>query len=368
MKYDYLIVGAGLAGCVLSERLATVLGKHVLLLDRRSHIAGNCFDRNNTDGILVHAYGPHLFHTNNKQIVEYLSKFTEWRTYEYKVLSSVHGTMVPMPINRTTINKLFGLNLQSDESVEAFLLSEREPCREVRNSEDYVVSHVGRRLYELLYRGYTRKQWGLDPSQLSASVCARLPVRTTSDDRYFTDQYQLIPRHGYTAMIQAMLQSPLIEVCLNTDFKTFQAPVYDHLIYTGPIDEYFDYIFGKLPYRSLRFEYTTYQHEWQQPVATVHYPNEHAFTRTTEYKHITGQINPRTTVATEFPSAEGEPYYPIPTQENELIFKKYEGEARKLASVHFVGRMASYRYYNMDQVIAQSLRLFEKIASGKHGE
>jgi UDP-galactopyranose mutase len=363
MKYDYLIVGAGLAGSILAERIASVLGKHVLLIDRREHIGGNCYDYKDENGIQIHKYGPHLFHTNNRGIVDYLSKFTKWRKYEYRVLSSVNGEMVPMPINRKTINILFQANCDTDEEADAFLKVEKVKINNIFNSEDYVLSRVGHRLYELLYKNYTTKQWGIGPKLLLPSVCGRIPVRTSLDDRYFDDTFQIIPSDGYTELFRSMINHPNIELKLNCEFKDIQSGTFEKLIYTGLIDEYFHYKHGKLPYRSLNFKYDLYDLEYRQPVASIHYPNEFQYTRTTEYKHITGQINSKTVVSTEYPSSEGEPYYPIPTADNIKLYEKYKSEAVMQGSTEFVGRMASYQYYNMDQVVAQSLKLFEKIAS-----
>jgi len=359
--FDYLIVGAGLAGSVLAERLASKANKKVLLIDKRNHIAGNTYDYYNNDGILVHKYGPHIFHTNSKEVFDYLGQFTAWRWYEHKVLASVDGQFVPIPINLNTINTLYGLNLSSDQ-VEAFLHSKAEKLSRIKTSEDVVVSKVGRELYEKFFRGYTRKQWGLDPSELDASVTARIPTRTNKDNRYFTDIYQAMPLHGYTRMFEEMLSHPNIKVMLNTDYKEIQELVpCKNLIYTGPIDSYFDYCYGKLPYRSLEFKFETLEAECVQPTGTVNYPNEHPYTRSTEFKYLTGQKHAKTTVVYEYPQAEGDPYYPIPRPENAEIYRKYQQLASTLPNVYFTGRLGTYKYYNMDQVVAQSLTLFKKL-------
>ena len=299
MKYDYLIVGAGYAGCVLAERLASQLDKKVLLIDRRSHIGGNAYDSLNDDGIRIHHYGPHLFHTNSDKVVSYLSQFTEWHPYQHRVRSFVNGILVPMPINRNTVNQLLGYTFRTDDEVKQFFEAEREAIKEIKNSEDFVVSRVGRRLYELLYRGYTRKHWGRDPSLLSPSVCGRLPVRTNMDDLYFDDRFQAMPLHGYTAMFLTMISHKNIRHELRTSFIDVQQNTFDRLIFTGPIDEFFGYSFGALAYRSLRFEFETHEKDYVQPVAQVNYPNDYDFTRITEFKHITGQRNPKTTIAKE---------------------------------------------------------------------
>lgn len=359
--FDYLIVGAGFAGSVLAERLASKAGKKVLIIDQRNHIGGNAFDYYNKDGILVHKYGPHIFHTNSTDVFEYLSQFTPWRQYEHKVLASVDGQLVPIPINLNTINQLYGLNLSSDQ-VEDFFKSRAEKVDRVLTSEDVVVSKVGRELYEKFFRGYTRKQWNLDPSELDASVTARVPTRTNKDDRYFTDSYQAMPLHGYTRMFEKMLSHPNIKIMLNTDYKEIIDSIpYKYMIYTGPVDAYFNYCYGKLPYRSLEFKFETIEAEKFQKTGTVNYPNEHPYTRITDFKYLTGQKHPKTTVVYEFPKAEGDPYYPVPRPENAEIYKKYHKLAAAMTNTYFVGRLATYKYYNMDQVVAQSLTLFKKL-------
>ena len=359
--FDYLIVGAGFAGSVLAERLATKANKKVLLIDKRNHIGGNTYDFHNDHGILVHKYGPHIFHTNSKDVFDYLGQFTEWRPYEHRVLASVDGQMVPIPINLDTINKLYGLNLSADQ-VEKFLASKAEKVDRIKTSEDVVVNKIGRELYEKFFRGYTRKQWGLDPSELDAAVAARIPTRTNRDNRYFTDTYQAMPLHGYTRMFENILAHENIKVMLNTDFKEVMDFIpYKNLIYTGPIDSYFDYCYGKLPYRSLEFKFETSDAQWAQPTGTVNYPNEHAYTRTTEFKWLTGQKHDKTTIVYEYPMADGDPYYPIPRPENAEIYKKYQQLASTVPDVYFTGRLGTYKYYNMDQVVAQSLTLFKKL-------
>jgi UDP-galactopyranose mutase len=360
--FDYLIVGAGYAGSVLAERLARGSGKQVLLIDKRSHVGGNAYDHFNDDGILIHKYGPHIFHTNSKEVFDYLTRFTEWRQYEHKVLASVDGQLVPIPINLDTINKLYGLNLSAFE-VEDFLASRAEKVDQVRTSEDVVVSKVGRELYEKFFRGYTRKQWGLDPSELDAQVTARVPTRTNRDDRYFTDAYQAMPRFGFTRMFERMLDHPNIKVMLNTDYQDVKdALPYRELIYCGPVDEFFDYQFGKLPYRCLEFKHETHNVSRYQPVAVVNYPNEHAYTRVTEFKYLTGQEHPKTSIVYEHSCAEGDPYYPIPRRENAELYKQYQ-ELADASGVHFVGRLATYKYYNMDQVVAQALTLYARLCN-----
>jgi UDP-galactopyranose mutase len=364
--FDYLIVGAGYAGSVLAERLASQLHKRILLIDRRPHIGGNAFDAYNDAGILIHPYGPHIFHTNSRQVLDYLSQFTAWRPYEHRVLANVNDRLVPIPINLTTINRLYGLDLTPD-GVAAFLARHAEPIATPKTSEDIVVATVGRELYELFFRGYTRKQWGLDPSQLDKSVTARIPTRTNTDDRYFGDEFQVMPLHGYTRMFQRMLDHPNIKVLLNADFCEVRNEVqYDSLIYTGPIDEYYDFRFGELPYRSLRFEHVTVEQENFQPCAVVNYPSERVpYTRITEYKHLTGQTHPVTSLTYEYPCADGDPYYPIPRPENAALYRRYQALAENDPDVTFVGRLGTYRYYNMDQVVAQALTTFERLRGTK---
>jgi len=365
--FDAVVVGAGFAGALLAERLAEADGMRVLVVDRRPHIAGNAYDRHDDAGILIHQYGPHIFHTNSVDVIDHLSRFTEWRPYEHRVLASVDGQLVPMPINLDTVNRLFGLSLDST-GLERWFEEHAEPRDKILTSEDAVVSKVGRTLYKKFFQGYTRKQWGLDPSELDAQVAARVPARTNRDDRYFTDRYQLMPRHGYTRMFERILDHPRISVMLNTRWQEI-APMFGSspplLIWTGPVDEYFDYCFGPLPYRSLAFRFETMPQEWVQPVATINYPNEYAWTRVTEFKHLTGQQNQQTTVVYEEPRAEGDPYYPIPRPENAARYKQYQALAAEEPGVVFAGRLGTYQYYNMDQVAAQALAIHQRLASAR---
>jgi UDP-galactopyranose mutase len=361
-EYDFLVVGAGFAGSVVAERLAAGMGKSVLLCDRREHVGGNAYDHVDAAGILVHKYGPHIFHTNSREIFEYLSRFTAWRAYEHRVLASVDGKFLPIPINLDTINKLYGLRLNENE-VEKFLAARAIPCESPRTSEEITLSRVGRDLYEKFFRGYTRKQWGLDPSQLDAQVAARIPVRTNRDDRYFTDQFQSMPKNGFTRMFENMTDHRNIDLVLGVDYRQLRKEVkFQELIFTGPVDEFFDFRYGKLPYRSLRFEHKTLEQRWHQPVAVVNYPNDFKYTRVTEFKHLTGQEHERTSIVYEYPEACGDAYYPIPQPANAAIYAKYRDLAQRGSNVHFVGRLATYRYYNMDQVVGQALTLFRKLA------
>lgn len=360
--FDYLVIGAGFAGAVIAERLASA-GRKVLIVEKRPHIGGNTYDYFNHEGILVHKYGPHIFHTNSREVYDYLGQFTAWRPYEHRVLASVDGLLVPIPINLDTINTLYGLRLCSSE-VETFLSQQAEKKDRVITSEDIVVSRMGRELYEKFFKNYTKKQWGLDPSQLDASVAARIPVRSNRDNRYFTDTYQAMPLHGYTRMFENMLGHPNIRIMLNTDYKEIMNMIpYRKMIYTGPIDYFFDYCYGKLPYRSIEFKFETFEQPVYQPTGTVNYPNEHPYTRVTEFKYLTGQQHPRTSVVYEYPVAEGDPYYPVPRPENAELYKRYQQLAAARDDVYFTGRLATYKYYNMDQVVAQSLTLFRKLST-----
>lgn len=351
---ETLIVGAGFAGAVCAERLASQ-GRRVRIIDRRPHIAGNAYDEFDDNGVLIHRYGPHIFHTNAKRIFEYLSRFTHWRFYEHRVLAEVRGKQLPIPINRTTLNGLYGLDLD-EAGAAAFFEQARTPRSPIVSSEDVVLNSVGPELCDLFFRGYTRKQWGLDLSQLSAGVAARIPTRTNDDDRYFTDSFQFMPADGFTAMFRNILDHPNITVELGVAFESLDRSAFDRIIYTGPIDGYFGYRLGRLPYRSLRFEHEHLPDTDQaQPVGTVNYPNAHEFTRITEFKHLSGQKVKGTSIVREYPCAEGEPYYPVPRPENEALFRQYKALADAERNVVFVGRLAQYRYYNMDQVVGAAL-------------
>jgi len=363
--FDYLIVGAGFAGSVLAERLASQLDSRVLLIDRRPHIGGNAYDHEDDAGVLIHRYGPHIFHTNAPRIAGYLSQFTAWRPYEHRVLAHVAGKYLPFPINIDTVNRLYGTTY-SEATIAAYFADVAEPVTAPRTSEDVVVSKVGRDLYERFFRGYTRKQWGLDPSELDAAVAARVPARLNHDDRYFTDTFQQMPLHGYTRMFEKMLDHPNITLMLDTEYRDVRDVMpYREVIFTGPVDEYFDYRYGKLPYRSLRFRHETYDTPMYQPAAVVNYPEEHAYTRITEFKYLTGQTHAKTSVVYEYPQDDGDPYYPVPRPENAARYGRYKALAEATAGVHFVGRLATYKYYNMDQVVGQALTLFDKIAGAR---
>ncbi|PTR01582.1 UDP-galactopyranose mutase [Mucilaginibacter yixingensis] len=362
--FDYLIVGAGFSGAVLAERIANELNKKVIIVDKRNHIGGNAYDYYNEYGILVHKYGPHWFHTNEKKVFDYLSQFTEWRYHYHIVKTYVDGSLLPIPINMDTINELYGMNLTSPKEVQAYFDSVKLDIKVPQNSEESVLSQVGEDLYNKFFKNYTLKQWEIHPKDLAASVTARIPTRVNRDNRYFTDKYQCMPKHGYTAMFNNILNNPNISILLNTDYKNIINEIpYKTMIYTGAIDSFFDYKFGKLPYRTLRFEHETLEKTFVQPVQQINYPNDYDFTRIVEWKHATGQQSNMTTITREFSELatdSSEKYYPIPREDNQRLFEKYRDEADKLESVIFCGRLADYKYYNMDQVVARALMIFDK--------
>lgn len=358
--YDIAIVGSGFAGSVLAERFAN-LGRHVLVVEKRPHFGGNAYDHYDENGILIHNYGAHIFHTNDKQVFSYLSKFTEWRLYQHKSMAMVDGQLVPFPINRKTLEMLYGTECLKD-GVENFLSKVKKNISNPTNAEENVISRIGTELYEKFFKGYTEKQWGRPAKELKPSVTARIPIRNNYDERYFTDKYQVMPLNGYHYLFRNLLKNSNINIMLNTDWKEVKDIIpFKKLIFTGPVDEYFDYVFGKLKYRSLQFKYKLYHKEYVQPVAGVKFSNDYDFTRTIEFKHLTGQKHEFTVVSEEYPTSEGEPYYPIPAEDTEELYLKYKKEADKLKDVKFVGRLATYKYYNMDQVVASALSEFEKL-------
>ncbi len=361
MKYDYLIVGAGFAGSVMAERLASQLNKKVLVVEKRNHVAGNAYDEYDEHGILVHRYGPHIFHTNSKEVFDYLSQFTEWIQYEHKVLAKIGDELYPIPINRLTINKLYKLNLKTEEEVKDYFERVREKRFPILNSEDIIVNQVGKDLFEKFFKHYTKKQWNLEPKELSPCVCGRIPVRTNDDCRYFTDKYQFMPREGYTKMFEKILNHKNIEVILNTDYKSILESVkFDKMIYTGPIDYFFDYKYGKLPYRSIRFEIRNLPQVQFQETAQVNCVDESVeHTRIIEHKLLSQQNSDTTTISFEYPQKEGEPFYPVPTEENRHQYLLYKKESEKLSNTIFCGRLAEYQYYNMDQVVENTFKIFE---------
>ncbi len=365
-KYDLLVVGAGPVGCVIAERAATQLGWKILVIDKRSHLAGNCYDTHHDSGVLIHQYGPHYFRTNKQELLDYLSRFTEWIPGNYIVKSSVAGELFPFPINLDTLRQFFKKPEMTAEEALQLLESLREPVEQPANSEEFVLSRVGRELYEAFYLGYTRKQWDIHPRDLAPSVCGRIPVRLSTDDRYVDHQFQVTPANGFTELFTRMITHPGIELRLDTDFQSVKHSVKPRVatIYTGPVDEYFDHRFGKLPWRSLEFEFKELAKEYEQPCVQINYPNDFDYTRTVEIKHVTGQQHPHTVISYERPRAEGDPYYPIPREDNQALYEQYRELAVQETAQHhvyFCGRLAEYKYYNTDEVIERALLTFNTL-------
>lgn len=362
MHFPYVVVGSGLAGSTFAERISSQLKKRVLVVEMKKHVAGHCYDYYDKNGILIHKYGPHIFHTEMTKVWNYLSRFTEWKLYQHRVLSYVDGQLVPIPINLNTVNELFGTDLTINE-LPSFLEELSEPIEEINNSADVVLSQVGKYLYKKMYKNYTKKQWGVTPDKLDPQIISRVPIRENKDDRYFDDTYQGLPRNGYTEMVKNMLSSPRIKVLLGTDYKeVIEDLSYDQLIYTGPIDYFFDYEFGKLPYRSLDLHFENHEKKQYQPAAVVNYPNDYEFTRITEFKHMTGQNSDKTTILKEYPkraSAEEEPYYPVFDEETKQISNEYNKKENSSEAI-FIGRLAEYKYYNMDEVVSRALEVFSE--------
>lgn len=361
---DHLVVGAGFAGSVVAERLARA-GRRVTVIDRRPHIAGNAFDEHDAAGVLVHRYGPHIFHTNSDEVLSYLSRFTAWRAYEHRVLAQVGQELLPMPVNRTTLNCIFGLRMSTEAEAKAFLASLAQPMDRVASARDFVVASIGEQLYETFFRGYSLKQWGVDPSRLDASVTARVPARTSDDDRYFLDRHQCMPLKGYARMFENILDHDNITVLTGTDYRAVAREAVGHTVFTGPIDAFFGHQLGELPYRSLVFEHMTVEGDLVQPVGTINYPGlETPYTRCTEFKHLTGQRHARTSLCRERSSAEGEPYYPVPAAANQALYRQYRALGDADLSVTFLGRLGTYQYMNMDQVVGQALRTANRLLAG----
>jgi UDP-galactopyranose mutase len=373
-SYDYVIVGAGFAGLVLAERLSSA-GHRCLVVERRSHIGGNCFDRKDKNGLLYHAYGPHYFRTNSEAVRTYLSRFTEWREVSYKVQVYARNRYWSFPVNLNTFRQLKSNPRATEAEFQAYLCEHRLKIENPANSEEAVLATVGEELYELFFRGYTEKQWGRSARQLDASVCRRIPVRTNEDDRYFSDAFQALPSQGYTAMFENLIGSMRAEVRLGTDYREILPHLrYKHLIYTGPLDEYFGCKWGRLPYRSLNFQLEEFgadknPHGYVQPALQINYPGSEPFTRTVELKHITGQQSSCTNVVREFPAeyrpGSSEPYYPVPGPETQALAERYRDLAAREKNVTFLGRLATYRYLNMDQVVAAALQTFENLQAGR---
>ena len=369
MKYDYLIVGAGFSGCVLAERISSVLKKKVIVIDKRNHIGGNCYDYKDENGILIHKYGPHAFHTINQKVWDYLSSFTKWTKYEHKVLAEVEGKKIPVPFNLNSLYMCFRSDeakLIEEDLISVFGYGNKIPVLKLKETNNNRLKQLADYVYDHIFYGYTLKQWGYTPEELDRSVTGRIPIIISRDDRYFHDTWQALPANGYTELFKNMLNNELITVQLNTDYKKNVGDIeFNKLIYTGPIDLFFDFKHGRLPYRSLRFEMESIDKEYYQETTQVNYPEQYDYTRITEFKHFYNNMTDKTTIAFEYPEeyidGVNEPYYPIPRMENELIYNKYAGEVEKLKDkVYFLGRLANYKYYNMDQVVAVALQFFEK--------
>jgi len=364
MKADVIIIGSGLTGITLAERFVSK-GRKVCIIEKRGHIGGNIYDEYNEDGILIHTYGPHIFHTSDEEVWEYLSRFTDWHLFVHKVLTYVKGQLMPMPINLDTINQFFGIHLKNEEEVRQFLENKRDKSvTKIKNSEDVIISKYGHELYEFFVKNYTKKQWDMDPSELDREVLERLPVRYNKNSAYFNDKYQGTPKEGYAKMAEQMINSKDIAILLNTDYKNVLKDLdYKRLIVTSPIDEFFDYKFGRLKYRFLDFQFETENCESYQENSVINYPNDYDFTRITEMKKLTGQSHPRTTLCKEYPSWDkGHKCYPVPSKEQKKLFERYWEESQKIENIFFAGRLGSYKYLNMDQAVRQALELFQKIA------
>lgn len=358
MQYKFVVVGAGLAGLTVAERIASQLGEKVLIIEKRPHIGGNIYDSYDNAGILVHNYGPHTFHTDDKEVFDYICHFTEWHDYQHRVLSYVDGNFVPMPISLETINQLYNMNLSEDE-MDAFIASHRVSMDKIETSEDVVLSQAGKDIYEKFFKFFTIKQWGISPAELDNTVISRIPFRKNRDTRYFTDKYQGNPKYGYTKMCENMVNHPKIHILLNTDYKEVISTIsYEKLIYTGPIDHYFDYQYGKLLYRSIRFQFETYDMESFQPAASTRYPQDYDYTRITEFKKMTGQKHSKTTILKEYPCFGDEPFYPYPTKEWKEKAAEYHKLTIKEKNTIFLGRLAEYKYYDMDDVVRKALDVF----------
>ena len=375
---DYIVVGSGLAGVVMAERIATQLNKKVLIIEKRNHIGGNCYDFKDENNILIHKYGPHLFHTNNKDVIDYLSKFTSWDIYNHEVLCFIDGKKVPIPFNFNTLYEVFPN--QKAKALEAKLLetydyNSKVPILELKKSTDKDLQFLADFIYEKIFVNYTAKQWGMKPEDMNGAVTARVPIFIGRDNRYFNDSYQMLPKDGYTKMIENMLNYKNIKIMLNTDFQEictlkdkdfylFDKKFDGKVIYTGQIDELFDYKFGDLPYRSVNMHFETIEKEFYQEKATVNYPNDYDFTRITEFKHIHPINTPKTTILKEYPQEyvrnKNTPYYPIFTNENQNKYNQYLEYSKKFENLILVGRLAEYKYYDMDDIVKKALDVFKE--------
>jgi UDP-galactopyranose mutase len=361
-----LIVGSGISGLVLAERYAA-MGMKVLVLEKRDHIGGNCYDFINKDGVLISKYGAHIFHTNNKSVWDYVQKFSKFKSYQHRVKAVVDNMIVPVPVNIETVNKLFNLKIKDKKEMNAWLNQSQVKIKDPKNSEEIALSRVGKALYEKIFKNYTIKQWGMHPRKLDPVIMSRIPVRNDFEDRYFSDKYQAQPIGGFTLLFKNMIKNPNIEVQLNTDFFAFKQKIdlneFSKVFYSGPVDHYFKFCFDKngLEYRSIEFEFQTFDKEFYQDNSVINYPNDHKYTRIVEYKHITGQKHPKTTISKEYPTSDGDPYYPVLTEKNNLLHSKYKQLIKKLDNIYFIGRLAEFRYLNMDDAFKNALELFDSL-------
>jgi len=367
MNFDFIVIGAGISGVVIAERISTQLNKKVLIIEKRNHIGGNCYDYDEENGILIQEYGPHIFHTNYKEVWDYTSQFTDWVYYQHKVLGFIDGNFVPIPFNLNTLYGLMPLKLAErleTKLIDNFGYNKEIPILELKKVEDKDLKFLADFIYEKIFLNYSEKQWGLKPEEIDASVTARVPMVISRDDRYFRDKYQGIPKEGYTKLFEKMIQNKNIEIQLETDFKDIRDKLkYKKIFYTGPIDEYFDYKFGKLDYRYVNIDFQTWGIENYQPVAVVNYPNDYEYTRITEFKKFNMNESKQTTIGVEYPGNSGFMAWPVLNERNRKIFQKYWQEAEKLKkeNIYFVGRLAEYKYYDMDDTVKKALEVFEEI-------
>ncbi|EKD32416.1 MAG: hypothetical protein ACD_77C00103G0027 [uncultured bacterium] len=361
-KYDLLIVGAGISGAVLAERFASQNNAKVLIIDKRDHIGGNCYDFIDENGILMNKYGAHLFHTNDEDVWEYIHKFSEWQRWDHRVFGSIEGKIINIPVNINTVNALCGTNIKNESEMNQWLETVQVKYEKITNSEEIAKSRVGEELYKKLFLDYTFKQWNKYPNELDPSVLSRIPVRNNFDERYFDDRYQVLPKYGYTKFIENILSHPNIKVLTNTNYFQIKDIIdFKTLIFTGSIDRYFENAgFEKLEYRSIEFTEERYKNmNFYQPNSVVNYPEPHIpYTRIVEYKHFLNQQSPHTTIVKEITKDFGEPYYPVPNKTNLLLYEKYKQLADFEKDTYFIGRLASYKYFNMDQAITNSLDFF----------
>jgi UDP-galactopyranose mutase len=378
--FDYIIVGSGFSGSVMAERIANYLNQKILIIEKRNHIGGNCYDYKDVNNITVHKYGPHLFHTDYKEVFDYLSNFTDWQPYHHRVLAFIDGKKVPIPFNLNTLFEVFSKSLAEKlerKLIDKYSYNSKVPILELLKEEDQDLKFLSKYVYDKIFKNYTAKQWGLKPEDIDPQVTARVPICITKDNRYFTDKYQAIPNEGYKKIFERMLNHPNIKIMLNTDFKEVIDIYYANkkiyfmgqefkgkLIFTGMIDEIFDFKYGYLPYRSLELRFETIEKEFYQEVAVVNYPNDYDFTRITEFKHIHPIKTNKTTILKEYPKSYQPnidiPYYFVFTKENQELYNKYREEAEKFYNLILLGRLAEYRYYDMDDAIKRALEVFEE--------